>query len=62
MKFIVIGYILVAVFIEPDGVVNGKALNYYTNFQDCKKAANEHKLCSDPGYGFICLEDAVEEH
>lgn len=62
MKFIVVGYMLVAVFIEPDGVVSGKALDYYTNFQDCKNAANEHKMFSDPGIGFVCLEDAVEEH
>tara|TARA_S200000501_G_scaffold280913_1_gene264926 strand:- start:1103 stop:1294 length:192 start_codon:yes stop_codon:yes gene_type:complete len=60
MKFIVVGYMLVAVFIEPDGVVSGKALDYYTNFQDCNKAATEHKMFSDPGIGFICLEDAVK--
>ena len=30
------------------------------NFQDCKKAATEHKMFSDPGIGFVCLEDAVK--
>lgn len=62
MKFIVVGYILVAVYIHPDGEVAGEALDYYSNFQDCHNASIENKLFADPGVGFVCLEDAVEEH
>ncbi|MBO01720.1 MAG: hypothetical protein CMG35_03665 [Candidatus Marinimicrobia bacterium] len=55
----VIGYILVAVYIQSDGVVDGKALDYYTDLKKCYYDAVEHESLADPGVGFVCLEDYV---
>ena len=58
----VVGYILVAVSILANGVVEGKALDYYTSNMDCYSVALKHESLADPGVGFVCLEDYVEKN
>ena len=56
----VVGFILVAVYISASGVVEGTALDYYHSHESCYANAVEHEQLSDPGVGFVCIEDYVE--
>ena len=42
---IILGYILVAVTINAQGVVVGEALDYYTEEYGCWKNSILHKIC-----------------
>ena len=58
---IILGYILVAVTINAQGVVVGEALDYYTEEYGCWKNSILHKEEASPGTAYVCIEDAVEE-
>ena len=55
----VIGYILVAVNLSPQGDVGGTAINYYASNIECYTDAVLLEEESNPGIGFVCLEDFV---
>lgn len=57
---VVIGYILVAVNLSPVGEVGGTAINYYENNIECYQDAVTLEQESNPGVGFVCLEDFVK--
>ena len=56
----VIGYILVAVNISPQGDVGGTAINYYNSNIECYKDAVKLEQEANAGVGFVCLEDFIE--
>jgi hypothetical protein len=53
----ILGYILTMVFIDVQGNVQGKALNYYITRQECHADVVEKELQAQPGIGYVCLED-----
>jgi hypothetical protein len=57
---IVVGWILTSVFIEPDGEIDGLAIDYFSDLASCFSAAIEYEAEADFGIGFVCLEDTVE--
>ena len=57
---IIVGYILVAVAISIKGEVIGTSLNYYYTKQNCYTAAKKQEELSEPGIGYVCLEDVVK--
>jgi hypothetical protein len=58
---ITLGYILVAVTINAEGIVMGEALDYYREEYGCWKNSIFHKEEALPGTSFVCIEDVVEE-
>lgn len=56
----ILGYILTVVYINFAGDVQGRALNYHTDINACYEEAVELKLQSEPGIGYVCLEDTPE--
>ena len=56
----VIGYILVAVNLSPQGDVGGTAINYYSSNLECYYDAVKLEGEANPGVGFVCLEDFVK--
>ena len=52
---IIVGYILVALTID----VIGKGFNYYMTKQTCETAAKKQKELSEPGIGYVCIEDVL---
>tara|TARA_B100000927_G_scaffold219803_1_gene179828 strand:+ start:342 stop:515 length:174 start_codon:yes stop_codon:yes gene_type:complete len=56
----ILGYILVAVVINAQGIVEGESLDYYTGEYECWKNAILHKEEAELGTSFVCIEDAVE--
>ena len=56
----IIGYILVAVNISPQGDVGGTAINYYTSNEECYYDAVKLEQEANAGVGFVCLEDFVK--
>ena len=56
---IVVGYILVAVNLSPQGDVGGNAINYYEENIECYSDAVKLEQEANPGVGFVCLEDFV---
>ena len=57
----VLGYILVAVNLSPQGDVGGTAINYYRSNAECYYDAVELEKEANPGVGFVCLEDFVRD-
>lgn len=53
----ILGYILTMVYIDVQGNVQGKALNYYITRQECHADAVKKELQAQPGIGYVCLED-----
>ena len=56
----ILGYILVAVVINAQGIVEGESLDYYSGEYECWKNAILHKEEAELGTSFVCIEDAVE--
>ena len=56
----IIGYILVAVNISPQGDVDGTAINYYNSNVECYYDAVKLEEEANPGVGFVCSEDFVK--
>ena len=56
---LVVGYILVAVSLSPQGEVVGTAINYYQSNIECYQDAVTLEQEANPGVGFVCLEDFV---
>ena len=56
---IVVGYILDAVNLSPQGDVDGTAINYYKSNIECYTDAVTLEQEANPGVGFVCLEDFV---
>lgn len=56
---IIVGYILVALTIDVKGDVIGKGFNYYMTKQTCETAAKKQKELSEPGIGYVCIEDVL---
>ena len=57
---LVVGYILVAVSLSPQGEIVGTAINYYQSNIECYTDAVTLEQEANPGVGFVCLEDYVE--
>ena len=57
---IIVGYILVAVAIDVKGDVLSKSLNYYMTKQNCYTAAKKQEELSEPGIGYVCIEDVLQ--
>ena len=57
---LIVGYILVAVTINVKGEVLGTSLNYYMTNQNCYTAAKKQKELSEPGIGYVCIEDVLQ--
>ena len=57
---LIVGYILVAVAIDVKGDVIGTSLNYYYTKQNCYTAAKKQEKLSEPGIGYVCLEDVLK--
>ena len=58
---LVVGYILVAVSLSPQGEIVGTAINYYESNIECYQDAVTLEQEANPGVGFVCLEDFVVE-
>lgn len=56
---VVVGYILVAVNLSPQGDIGGTAINYYKENIECYADAVKLEQEANPGVGFVCLEDFV---
>ena len=56
---LVVGYILVAVSLSPQGEIVGTAINYYESNIECYQDAVTLEQEANPGVGFVCLEDFV---
>ena len=56
---LVVGYILVAVSLSPQGEIVGTAINYYQSNIECYQDAVTLEQEANPGVGFVCLEDFV---
>ena len=56
---LVVGYILVAVSLSPQGEIVGTAINYYESNIECYTDAVTLEQEANPGVGFVCLEDFV---
>ena len=56
---LVVGYILVAVSLSPQGEIVGTAINYYQSNIECYTDAVTLEQEANPGVGFVCLEDFV---
>ncbi len=57
----IIGYILVAVNLSPQGDVGGTAINWYKENLACYQDAVKLEQEANPGVGFVCLEDFVKK-
>ena len=56
----ILGFILVAVSINAQGIVEGEALDYYTGEYECWKNSVLYKEEAPLGVSYVCIEDAVE--
>jgi hypothetical protein len=57
----VLGYILVAVNLAPNGDVEGSALDYFRHNVVCYSVAVELEAQAPPGVGYVCLEDYISQ-
>ena len=55
----IMGWILVAVWISPLGDVEGEALDYFHNANNCFEAVQWEYENSEPEVGYTCLPDLV---
>ena len=53
------GYILVLVTMLADGTVTGKAIDYFTNPQECHQTIQWEEEIAERGVGIVCLEDTI---
>ena len=58
----ILGFILVAVSINAQGIVEGQALDYYTGEYECWKNSVMYKEDAPLGVSYVCIEDAVEDN
>ena len=58
----ILGFILVAVSINAQGIVEGQALDYYTGEYECWKNSVLYKEEAPLGVSYVCIEDAVEDN
>ena len=42
-----------------DGTVTGKAIDYFTNPQECHQTIQWEEEIAERGVGFVCLEDTI---
>tara|TARA_B100000925_G_C21911117_1_gene431576 strand:- start:182 stop:370 length:189 start_codon:yes stop_codon:yes gene_type:complete len=61
MEGIVVGFYLVMVTILPNGDVNGKAIDHFSDPLECIYAGNWEEENAPYGVGFVCLEDVINE-
>ena len=57
----VYGWILVMVTINPLGVVEGEAIDYFKDPHECYANVIWEEEVADSGVGFVCIEDAEPE-
>lgn len=60
MNETILGFYLVVVSILPNGNIDGKTLDYFTDPMECVYEGQFYESQSKLGLGYVCIEDVVD--